>query len=264
MAELRLTAALIVAAAAVASADTTPMVKAPAGWRADAERAASLAQTVHGAAEVWGPAGDTSVALVVTRAPAPDPRAAIADVHAEVERAKITSKKVVEDRWEDGPAAANLAWHDDDAGMVYRTRVVALNGVAVVGACIARADAPAPLMNACEAALATVDPGAGTVETPALPEPAVKPSKTSSTMSEPNPQIRLPPTPIEQDGGGGGGTTDRRPMYVGAGLIVLAVVFWWNRSRREKFEREDAGKTTDADADDLHDAARSNKDSEND
>lgn len=53
---------------------------------------------------------------------------------------------------------------------------------------------------------------------------------------------------------------DRRPVFVGAGLIVLALAFWWNRRRRDRFEREDQGAPVrprrDADADDLHAAAR--------
>ena len=32
----------------------------------------------------------------------------------------------------------------------------------------------------------------------------------------------------------------RNPMYIGAGLIALALVFWWNRRRRDRFDREDA------------------------
>jgi hypothetical protein len=60
------------------------------------------------------------------------------------------------------------------------------------------------------------------------------------------------------------GEPDRRPIYVGAGLVVLAAVFWWNRKRRERLERdyEDRvapAKRRDADADDLHAAATDDK-----
>ena len=62
--------------------------------------------------------------------------------------------------------------------------------------------------------------------------------------------IAIPPSERE---------TDRRPMYIGAGLIALAVTFWWNRRRRERFDREhdDAppARSKDDDADDLHAAA---------
>jgi hypothetical protein len=43
----------------------------------------------------------------------------------------------------------------------------------------------------------------------------------------------LPPITVPQEVR----TTDRRPVYVGIGLVVLAVVFWWNRRRRA--QRED-------------------------
>ena len=32
---------------------------------------------------------------------------------------------------------------------------------------------------------------------------------------------------------------DLRPIYVGFGIVFLAGVFWWNRRRRERFEREE-------------------------
>lgn len=44
---------------------------------------------------------------------------------------------------------------------------------------------------------------------------------------------------------------DRRPVYLGAGLVVMALVFWWNRHRRERFERDER---------DLHAAARADTD----
>jgi hypothetical protein len=47
-------------------------------------------------------------------------------------------------------------------------------------------------------------------------------------------------------------TTDRRPLYLGIGLVALALLFWWNRRRRERFEAEDRGA---ADDEDLHAAA---------
>ena len=59
---------------------------------------------------------------------------------------------------------------------------------------------------------------------------------------------------------------DRRPVYVGLGIMVLALVFWWNRRQRDRFDREDRGdrgkptRRRDEDSDDLHDAARGDKD----
>jgi hypothetical protein len=90
-------------------------------------------------------------------------------------------------------------------------------------------------------------------------------------------QIKLPPIVVQAQPQRQSG--DRRTAYVGAGLIVFALVFWWNRRRRERFEREDAGdarprprrrrdaardgtaadRDSDHDADDLHAAARGDR-----
>jgi hypothetical protein len=55
-------------------------------------------------------------------------------------------------------------------------------------------------------------------------------------MSEPDatPRVRIPPIVIRQDKP----ALDQRPLYVGAGLVVLAAVFWWNRRQRERFDRD--------------------------
>jgi hypothetical protein len=61
--------------------------------------------------------------------------------------------------------------------------------------------------------------------------------------------------------------SDPRPVYVGAGLLALAAVFWWNRKRRDALARADerAGAPAgapgtpdepDDDSDALHAAAR--------
>ncbi|TMQ15155.1 MAG: hypothetical protein E6J90_01150 [Deltaproteobacteria bacterium] len=101
-------------------------------------------------------------------------------------------------------------------------------------------------------------------------EPAPPPTSTMQPVDPNAPQlpprlddgsrIKLPPIVVTPDRP----PVDRRPMYLGAGLIVLAVVFWWNRRRRDRFEREDGTaparparpRDADADADHLHAAAR--------
>lgn len=59
---------------------------------------------------------------------------------------------------------------------------------------------------------------------------------------------------------------DTRPVMIGGGIVVLAAIFWWNRKRRERFDRSDAPDSTHdtprattesrEDTDDLQAAAR--------
>jgi hypothetical protein len=62
---------------------------------------------------------------------------------------------------------------------------------------------------------------------------------------------------------------DTRPIMLGGGIVVLAAIFWWNRKRRERFDRSDVPRASRAttesreDTDDLQAAARGdNKDPE--
>lgn len=103
-------------------------------------------------------------------------------------------------------------------------------------------------------AIVTVDPAAPTGSGELAPQ-------TSITDGH---DVRLSPMIIAQPKP----DPDRRPIYIGAGIVVLAVVFWWNRRQRERFEREDesegepsgtakrARARGDEDADDLAAAAR--------
>jgi hypothetical protein len=93
----------------------------------------------------------------------------------------------------------------------------------------------------------------------ASPTPMLTPPAGMHAASDTHAQLRdgtrvvLPPMAIAQDKP----PIDRRPIYIGAGLVVLAAVFYWNRRRRDRFDREDAPETApDDDGDDLHAAAR--------
>lgn len=37
---------------------------------------------------------------------------------------------------------------------------------------------------------------------------------------------------------------DARPLMIGGSIVVLAAVMWWNRKRRERFDRTDAAADT--------------------
>jgi hypothetical protein len=199
---------------------------------------------------------------------------------------------------------AALAWRDVTAGLAMSSRaVIAGDGqqlVAVSGECVLAADAPAEITSACLAALATLDPGiapAGRVALAIAGESATAGAEAGgpqaiSETAMPRPSDRMADSPSMQapllDDGKRPAlppitipperSTDRRPIYVGGGLVVLALLFWWNRKQRERFDREDEGpkqgdkqgeKTKpasaegDADADDLHAAARGGDDDTN-
>lgn len=129
---------------------------------------------------------------------------------------------------------------------------------------------------AITAALAVAAPAiADPAEPAAAGEPAAEPRPSPSMSAAPDMRSRelprfddrskvgLPPLVIPQQPP----AADRRPIFIGAGLVVLGLVFWWNRRRRDRFDREDdpaqpvrarreRRRPRDDDADDLHAAAR--------
>jgi hypothetical protein len=97
----------------------------------------------------------------------------------------------------------------------------------------------------------------------------------NAQTSEPRPKLELPaqsltdgqkvqmtPLTIQESRA----ERDTRPFMLGGGLLVLAAIFWWNRKRRERFDRSDSPDsaantpraTTESreDTDDLQAAAR--------
>ena len=240
----------------------------PAGWTA---KPGELPNTGHfgtqnskADAVVFMPPGTASgVELIVTRATATvndgdrsaATRAEVDELHAMSHRAAMAGSGIAEDSWQEraNPAAhqieAELSWHDGGAKLVETARLVIAADpkqlAATIGECIARDDADATLIAACKASLATLDPGIDPktrvpLELAATGTPAPAPPANST----PAPQISagthtpLPPIAIAQDAPP---PADRRPMLVGAGLVALAVLFWWNTRRRAALEREAQG-----------------------
>ena len=83
------------------------------------------------------------------------------------------------------------------------------------------------------------------------PDPGREPGRISEASHAPRPQPEQA-TPADRD---------LRPVYLGLGLVVLGLVFVWNRKQRERLEREarlerPAASGQDDDGDDLHAAAR--------
>jgi hypothetical protein len=99
--------------------------------------------------------------------------------------------------------------------------------VAVKGECYMAADASAPDVNQCVQALATLDTGIAVKDRVDLTISHVPPVPALSGSALTDTHVSLPPMQVHQDAQG----PDRRPVYVGAGLIVIAAIFWWNRKR---------------------------------
>jgi len=121
--------------------------------------------------------------------------------------------------------------------------------VALSGECIEDIDPKlgTQRLDACKAALATLDPAVdpaqrvalevapvGTAPPPPPPSPT-SPSLPAATLSE-GPRTPLPPIVVPQDAQP---PVDRRPVFVGAGIVLLAAAFWWNMRRRARLESDD-------------------------
>lgn len=240
------------------------------------------------AAEIYAPpatpAGAARISLVVSRATSRNPRlrrpnaaqAALEDLHGMVARARLSGGKPVEDAWTAGELATEvqlqgkLTWHDPAGGTREDAQIViaqdAATLVAVTGECVAAADVAPALVTACTAALATLDPGILRATRLPIPAPQGGPTAGSAGLEPPplepatgsgsaaphsgglaqmgdGSHIALPPMTIPQDA-----QTDRRPVYVGAGIAILAAAVYWNRKNRERFEPEpDAADNKDKD-----------------
>lgn len=249
-------------------------------------------------------AGAPGVALFASRATAalPDPaaapraaRAALDELRAITQRTALTGGAASEHAWQERvddtarTVSATLRSSDPASHTVETARIVVVSDghriAAVTGECLAGDAADRALADACITQLASLDPGIAPGErialAPARPAdaaPAARPGRAASAPatisaapgdpSSPPPRldggsrVTLPPMVIAADRP----ETDRRPIYLGGGLVVLAVVFWWNRRRRDRFEREEPDRAprrarprrdrdADADADDLRAAA---------
>lgn len=172
---------------------------------------------------------------------------------------------------------STITWRDPTLGLreIGRTMVTADADriVSITGECVFAITAPPEIEKTCAVSLGTlastiapkdrvelaiVDaPPAETA--PAADPVAASPSEPSAMApSRPGDAARLDAgprgplmtiSPAERE-------PDRRPIYLGAGIVLLALVFWWNRRQRDRFDREDKPRSRDDDADDLHAAAR--------
>ncbi len=251
-------------------------VKAPSTWREDSEQANAVAAKTNALSHFGGaPAAATAQVFLPPDGPGALYVTAVAgkvknnrDAAARVavdgflgapKRSQLTSGKVsIAQSGSRIDAAtkqieATLDWSDDDTKIITHARLVIAgddtNMIAVTGECVVtQATAPAA-RDACVTALASLDPGIPLEERVALglapegsePPPPALGSGTGTSMSDgsrtPMPPIVLPQQPRR--------VVDRRPVYVGAGIVVLAGLFWWNRRRREQLEAKAVKKDRD-------------------
>ncbi len=289
----------LVAFAGTAQADS---IKPPAGWTADGAAAVSLTKKLGDVphfgglravvtTEVFRTQGAT---LFMTRATAtiagldgPNrDKAATTEGHELLRAMMRSGGKPYSDLSRSSDENAKTIemtqrWHDEITKVATHSRIViaadAQQMIAVTGECLLAADVTKDVDAACTAALATIDPGIPlegrvrlTISKEAGPVIQPPPSGAGSTsgpsLVDSGERPSLPPMQFPQER-----EPDRRPIYVGLGLIVLAVVFYLNRKNREKLEREYEKRTADkpeptaqepvkakprdGDADDLHAAA---------
>jgi hypothetical protein len=148
---------------------------------------------------------------------------------------------------------STVQWADDEAKTSTHARLVIAADdstmVAITVECVAGVDTPAATRDACTKTFQTIDPelDASTRVALALAPEGTEPPPGPNAVG-PMPTLRPPPTmsdgtrapmaPISVQPTETKRTTDKRPVYVGLGIIALAALFWWNRRRRERFEKE--------------------------
>jgi hypothetical protein len=246
--------ALFVLVALEAVAAASPLVAPPAGWKGGANddlmHATGLTPHfggVHGIIEAERyDAPKPGVVLYATRVAANTTTAGIAAQAelANVEPSNVANPKVAMAS-ADNAIIASLDWRDDKDGIKGSSRMVIAATkdriVAVKGECLEAADADAELAAACNKALATLDPGIDVkdrLDLTSTAAPVAPPPSELKLSTEPlhakTPPMAVPHTDDTSP------RTDTRPIVVGASIIALAAVFYWNRRRRERFEKEQA------------------------
>ena len=257
---------ILILLALAGAAFAEPLIKPPPGWSADVPQADKLRAKANdmphfggaksfATAEVYL-APKPGVALFVTAVAAKvsaerdvAARVAVDELHATSQRAALAGSGILEDAWQERVdpknkhVEATLTWRDTGAATVTHARMLVVadpeNIATITGECVAASGADPKVIDACKAALATLYPGlAADKRVPiALAPPGSQLTPVGggppATMSDGS-RAPLPPITVRQEDR----STDRRPVYVGAGIVLLTALFWWNRRRRARFEKE--------------------------
>lgn len=265
--------AIVISSLVASGTAAADVVTAPPGWTGTdspdlAARAneaghfgGQLGKKVITAAELKPARAGAGVSLFVTRVAmtvANDPAAVRAEVdqfHGASRRAQLSGSTIAEHGWQEKVDAeakqveANLAFTDPANHVALTSRLVivatAEQLISVVGECIARDDAEATSLIACKAALATLDPGVGagvgartaiTLAPAGTPPPAREEIHNLGPSMSDGSHIPIPPMVVQPEGQP---AIDRRPVFIGAGIVLLAGAFWLNMKRRAKLDEED-------------------------
>jgi hypothetical protein len=235
-----------------------PIVAPPAGWHGgpNAELAAQSTARPHfgtsGAAVLAEryDAPTPGIVLFAVRTSAPTTNAAAA---AAAELAALRDHgpnvQVVETREHVDDASKSVEaivdWRDVSTKTTDATRTILVATrdriTSITGECLAASDTAPALIDACKAALQTlrvdVDAAARIAFAPGPSVPTATdnaPGMSTVPTNAPSGRPTIPPIAVPQDDP----PWDKRPLIVGAGLVVLAGVFWWNRKRRRRFAAE--------------------------
>jgi hypothetical protein len=247
--------AIVIALAGVARADS---ISVPHGWSKSEAPASQVAHFGGASSTVdvarYAPAG-SGATLVVTRVSALPPADVPAALRSEVDafegaaqRASLAgSAATVQGKTEQVDPAhklvvATLAFTGGDVATSSRLVIArsATQLVAVSGDCISRAETGAALVADCDRALATLDPGIalGDRLAPSLgTEPAPPPpsQQSQTTMSELD-HAPLPPMAVPA---AAPAAHDRTSLFAGAGIVLIAGLFWLNARRRAQLANEE-------------------------
>jgi hypothetical protein len=259
------------------TAEDTQFIQPPAGWTRDDAQATALAAKANSVSHFGGakalattevfiaPTGSgaslylTAVVGTITEHRDAAARVEVDSFLAAPKRAQLSSPtiSIAQTGTVLDPKSklilSTVQWADTAAKTATHARLVVAADdstmVAITVECVVGVDTPAAVRDACAKTFATIDPELdvstrvavalapeGTEPPPGPnatgPKPTLRPSPTMSDGTRaPMPAIEVQRTETKR-------TTDTRPVYVGLGIIALAAVFWWNRRRRERFEKE--------------------------